>query len=194
MRKGVGIVGLWLIIGIGPAARLPAQALDEYSVKAALVLNFARFTEWPSEVFAAPTDTVDVCVIGDEVVEAAFTSIDDESVGERRVRLMRLDTLRNLDNCQVLFVGGTDRSELPRIFTATEGRPVLTIGEMAGFAEAGGLVSFDTVRGKIRFSVNLEATRRAGLRLSSRLLKLAVIVGNTSLRPEVEVPSSRQQR
>ena len=194
MRKLACIAGLWLIAGVGFSARLPAQALDEYTVKAALVLNFARFAEWPQTAFATPTDTVDVCVIADEAIETAFAGIHGERVGERRVHLLRLDTPRNLEECHVLFVSGTDRGELPRILTATEGRPVLTIGEMAGFAESGGLVSFDKAEGKISFRVNLEATKRSGLRLSSRLLKLAVIVGDSSFRSQVEMPSARQRK
>lgn len=193
MRIAAGLLGLCLLTGGGLTARVAAEVVDEYTVKAALVLNFARFSEWPLDAFATPTDDIEICVIGDEAVESAFSSIDGERIGERRLRLRRIYRLRRLEGCHVLFISGSDRGQLPRILASTEEQPVLTIGEMTGFAEAGGQVNFDKVEGKLRFEVNLEATRRARLRLSSRLLKLAVIVGDSSSRPEADVSSERHE-
>ena len=53
---------------------------------------------------------------------------------------------------------------------------MLTVGEMERFAAAGGMINFTMQEHKGRFEIYVDVTQRAGLKLSSQLLKLATII------------------
>jgi hypothetical protein len=67
---------------------------------------------------------------------------------------------------------------LLQVFAEIKKRPLLTIGEDYDFAEQGGMIGLENVNGKIILHVNMAAVREANLNISSRLLKLAKIIGN----------------
>jgi hypothetical protein len=56
---------------------------------------------------------------------------------------------------------------------AIAGAPVLTVGDSEGFLEADGIVNLVVDAGKVRFDVNAEAAAVRGLRISSKLLRVA---------------------
>lgn len=172
-----GLLMLCLLTGMGLCIDVHAGTVGEYTLKSALILNFARFTDWPPEAFADSTDTLHICIVGDDAIVDAFAGIEGKRIGERRLAVRKVRSTRRLENCHLLFVSGSNRGRLPQIFAAVKGKPVLTIGEMADFAESGGIINFVKSGGKMRFKVNLDAARRAGLKISSRILKLATIVG-----------------
>jgi hypothetical protein len=61
--------------------------------------------------------------------------------------------------------------------------PVLTVSDMPGFIEHGGMVQFVLENDNVRFEVNLSAANKSGLALSSQLLKVAArVVGNPDTR------------
>jgi len=170
---------LCLMIGIALPADICAGTVEEYSVKAALAFNFARFTDWPSDNIADSPKTFNICILGDNAVLEAFAGVEGKRVKGRRIVLKRVRSMRKSVDCELLFVSGSPRELLPKIFAAVEGKPVLTIGEMAGFAEAGGIINLIKTRNRIKFEVNLKAAQKAGLKISSRILKLATIVGGS---------------
>jgi len=175
----VGVLTLCLMIGVGPFTDVRADTVGEYTVKAALVLNLARFTDWPADAFADSKDAIVLYIVGDDAAGDAFASIEGRSIGGRRLVIKRMRRTRQLKGCHLLFVGGSDRSRLPKLFAAVDGRPVLTIGEMKGFAGSGGIVNLIKKGSKIRLQVNLGNAQRAGLKISSRILKLATIVNGS---------------
>ena len=170
---------LYLLIGVGLPADICAGTVEEYSVKAALAFNFARFTDWPPETLVDSPKTLNICIFGDNAVLEAFADVEGKRVKGRRIVLKRVRSMRKSVDCELFFVSGSPRELLPKIFAAVEGKPVLTIGEMAGFTEAGGIINLVKTEKRIRFEVNLKAAQRAGLKISSRILKLATIVGGS---------------
>ena len=77
-------------------------------------------------------------------------------------------------NCHILFISGSEKGRLPQILKQLNGRNVLTVGEMPGFTETGGMINFVLEGTKIRFQINNEAANSAGLKISSKLLNLSV--------------------
>jgi hypothetical protein len=150
---------------------------DEYSVKAAFLLNFARLVAWPDSAFAAPDEPLVVGVLGEQAYRSALEAgIDGERVGRRTIRLERLSEASRAARCHLVFVSrGMDATGLA-VLAASRGRPVLTVGESAGFARAGGVIGFYEQERKVRFEINPDAAERAEIRISSRLLRLARIV------------------
>ncbi|MFI3120938.1 MAG: YfiR family protein [Methylococcaceae bacterium] len=178
MSKRVGkylpLLGLGLLFNTG----LPtlAQSLEEQTVLAALALNIVRFTTWPSD--APMKDTIDFCVIGDNVIQQSFAGIDHKPVGTKTLHIINLSRLRNFEDCHVLYVSELKQNILLQVFAEIKKRPLLTVGESYDFAAQGGMVGLENVDGKITLHVNLAAAHESNLNISARLLKLAKIIGN----------------
>ena len=170
---------LGLLIGIGLPANIYAGTVEEYFVKAALVFNFARFTDWPLDTLVDSPETFNIGVIGDDTILKAFDGINGKSLKGRRIIVKRVRRMQKSDTCDLLFVSGSKRSILPKIFAAVKGKPVLTIGEMSDFTKAGGIINLVKTENRIKFEVNLKAAHQAGLKISSRILKLAIIMSDS---------------
>lgn len=184
MKKGIkkiqrkGVISFFLLIYLfscGVVSSL-ADTKQEYAVKAAFVLNFAKFTQWPEEAFENP-DSFSLCVIGGKSLTEGFQTIDGKKVDDRSLRVDFVSEADDFDKCNMLFVGkDIDRSALLRIFASVTEKPVLTIGEVKDFAMLGGVINFVRKKGKLRFEVNRDTSLKQKIQISSRLLKLAIIV------------------
>ena len=76
----------------------------------------------------------------------------------------------------MLFVGFAEPYRLQQALQAAQGASILTIGDMAGFLDQGGMINFVLDQNRVRFEVNLKAAQAAQLQLSSKLLSLAKTV------------------
>lgn len=170
-----------LLLGLGllleTHSPTPAQTLEEQTVLAALALNIVRFTTWPDEARAHMNDEIDFCVVGDNVVQLSFAGIDHKAVGKKTLQVINLSRLRNFEQCHVLYISQLKQNVLLQVFVEMRNRPVLTIGEGYDFAVQGGMVGLENVNGKIALHINLPVARAVNLNISSRLLKLANIIG-----------------
>lgn len=165
-----------LAVGGGSeAARAQASAPSEYDVKAAFLYNFARFGEWPTAAF---TDggKLRLCVIGSDPFGSSLGAIAGKPVGSRSVEILRLDAGDDARRCQIAFIGGNNLAAATQIARRLERLPILAIAEVPGFAAAGGTIEFYLVDNRVRFAINPDAAQRAGVTLSSQLLRLAQIV------------------
>ena len=157
----------------GLAAAQEAPPL-EYELKAAFLYNFVKFVEWPPEAFAGARSPLTICVYGEDPFGASLDGVvRGESLGERSLLVQRPETLEELRDCHVLFVSHSERQRMPEILARVEGAPVLTVGDTDGFLRAGGMINFVLEENKVRFLINQAAAERSGLRISSKLLRLA---------------------
>jgi hypothetical protein len=151
----------------------PGQASLEYQVKAAFLLNFTRFIEWPTTEPAAGAPFT-ICILGDDPFGAALDqTMEGESANGQKIVVQR--SRRELGKtCQILYV---DRAEkgITEILTGV-GRGVLTVGEGENFLREGGMIAFVVENRRVRFNVNLAAARNASLNISSKLLNVAKVV------------------
>lgn len=152
-----------------------ADITDEYTVKAAMTLNVARFTEWPAAILSPDKPYLNLCVLGDNVVQDAFLQMDAKKVSTRSLRVIYLTRLRNVQDCHVLFVSGLDKNMIIQLLAEIKQQPILTVGEQDYFNEYGGMVNLATEAGRVIIQVNLEALKQVNLSISARLLKLATI-------------------
>lgn len=163
----------WLGFAGLPAAARAEVTAPEYDVKAAFLFNFTKFVEWPPAAFTDEHSSLRICVLGENPFGKALHVLMDEEVAGRRLTLLHVDKLNNLEACHVLYVSRSERGRLAHILGDLRGVPVLTVGDTAGFIDQGGMINFVLEGSKVRFDVNLEAAERAGLKISSRLLALA---------------------
>lgn len=156
-----------------------APVVREYEVKAAFLFNFAQYVEWPAEAFQSPATPIIIGILGDDPFgEALDRIVRGETVRNRPIAIHRSRQIENLKHCHLLFVSKSERGRLARVFATLVGKHCLTVGETDRFAHNGGIINFRQQGANVRFEINLGAARQTGLTISSKLLRLASIVGS----------------
>ena len=156
-------------------AFLAAQAPSEYQVKAAFLLNFTKFIEWPSEAFETADSPLSICILGDDPFGNALDqSVEGETVGSRKITVQRLPRAPAPKSCQVLFISKSEKG-VPDLL-ASLGTGVLTVSDRDGFLREGGIISLVIENRHVRFDVSQRAATKALLTMSARMLNVARIV------------------
>ncbi len=167
---------LWIAVWIIGSALLQAQDSKptDYQVKAAYLYNFGRFVEWPA---GGKTESFAICVLGQDPFGAALdATLAGETIEGSRVVARRISKSQDAAGCRILFISSSEEGQLKEILSALDRTTVLTVGEMPQFTRRGGMVQFILEGNRVRFEVNLTSAERAGLTMSSQLLKLALNV------------------
>ncbi len=152
------------------------EATAEYKVNPDFIYNFAQFVDWPDKAVTSGDAPFEVAVVGKDPFDGILEQVvAGKRIGSRRVVVQHFDSADQIGPCQILFVPTTEDDSLGRIIQKVQKNAVLTIGESDDFASTGGCFRFFTEDDKMRFEVNQEAAEGAGLRVSSKLLKLARI-------------------
>lgn len=166
------LLGPILLLAVNAFAAAPEFA-DENAVKAAFIYNFAKFTEWPDDVWTR-VPQLRLCLAGGDDDDLALAIQSLESKATVRGKPLQVRRLANPDNatqCQILVLTGRIKPQ-PWLL-AVAGKAVLTVGEGDAFSSAGGVIGLYLDNDKVRFDASVDAAQRAGLRLSSQILKLA---------------------
>jgi hypothetical protein len=181
------VVRIALLVGMAAslaASRAPGQsvaipATGELALKAAVLLKIPSFVDWPAEVFESKNSAFVVVILGDDplggTVEQAFKNA---RIGERRVVVSRVSRVDQIPLCHMMYVGDSEERHLETILPTAEQKGVLTVGSFSRFAERGGMIHLLVENDRVTFAVNNGSTRRAGLKISSKLLSLAQSVFN----------------
>ena len=163
-------------VGAAVPAAQDATRPTEDQVKAAFLLNFARFVEWPAGAFS-PGEPLAICVVGPDPFHGELEALTrGERIGGREIAIRRPAGVTGLGDCHVLFVTRSERWRAGRMLASVSGAPVLTVSDLDEFTRLGGMIQLANEQQRIVFAINPGAAERAGLRISSRLLSLARIV------------------
>jgi hypothetical protein len=158
--------------GSGPAAA-DSQASREYQIKAAFLYNFAKFVDWPPEAFKDDSSPFVIGILGTDPFGEALDSLKDKPVRSRRLVIRRLARVEEIEGSHMLYVSSSARQYLRSVLDGLRNSPTLTVSELDGFAQQGGMIGFITVDNKIHFDINQGVAGRHRLKISSQLLKLA---------------------
>ena len=183
-----------------PSANLTKAAKSEqnreWQIKAAFIYNFINFVDWPKEKMKeSDTDEpITIGVIGSENFTKSFDPVKDKKIRGKNIVIKYYKDLKGLDKsqgkenakqkqaieslkkCHIVFLcncNSTSVKNSAAIIDALKGSSVLTVGEQTGFLENGGNINFVTEKKKIRFEINLDSVKNNGLKIRSKLLKLA---------------------
>jgi hypothetical protein len=160
------------LVSLVSEAQAQAQP-TEYEVKAAFIYNFAKFVEWPANSFNSAADPLQICVLGNNRLRTDLQNIVAEKrIGSRPLNVRRVE-LFDIKGCHVLFVGLGETYRVHQALQEAQGGSILTVSDISGFLDLGGMISFTFDQNRIRFEVNLKAAQAAQLQLSSKLLSLA---------------------
>lgn len=144
----------------------------ETRIKAAFIYNFARFIEWPAGSNSGP---VRIGVIGHGDLSAPLEEVvRGKSVGGRAIRVTPVENISEAESCAILLIERSESMHSKEIAQGLAGKPVLTVSDDESGSKEGIMIAFQLVDESVRFQINQEAAERAGLKISSQLLKVAV--------------------
>jgi hypothetical protein len=157
-------------LGVRPALAAPTAQ----QVEAVFLFYFTQFVAWPPAAFADPHSPIVIGVLGDDPFDGALDqAVAGERVNGRAVVVRRLQSIGDAAGCHVLYISASEAAQLPQILSALKGRNVLTVSDLAHFAQTGGMIRFVLIDEHVRLRINAQAARAAGLTLSSKLLSAA---------------------
>lgn len=158
------------------AAGLHAEPPSKYQVKAAYIYNFAKFIKWPESAFSDTTAPLIIGVLGQNPFAGKLKPLNSKLVRQRPIEIKYFETLEEVRSCQLLYIDTSEPGELESILTKLKIKPVITIGENKDFASRGGVIQFVTVRGRLRFIINLDIAKSNKVQIDAQLLSLATKV------------------
>jgi hypothetical protein len=166
-----------LSLAADTTGRPQAIPLIEYKVKAAFLLNFAKFVEWPSDAFQNDSAPIILCVFRHDPFGGVLDdAVRGKRINNREVLAQRVTELRELKSCHLVFVSGREAQRLSEVLSSLSGTSALLVGESEDFAGRGGGFQLFVEDNTVRFMANVDALQRAHLTVSSKLLALAKIV------------------
>jgi hypothetical protein len=157
-----------------------AAVAGEYDMKAAYLFNFAKFINWPEGSFVQEDQPIQICVLGRDDFGGALERVSrGRGVQGREVEVKKLMGGGGDDakarSCNILFVSCSEAGREMELLSALMGQPIVTVGEVDGFTEYGGVFNYISEGTRIRFELNRKAAEANGLSVSSRLVRLAQI-------------------
>lgn len=158
-------------LSCGSARAQDASVESQYPVIAAYIYNFTQFTSWPA---GAIKDRFAVCVLGRDPFGPSLAPLRSRTVGGKGIstKFFR-QTTAEISACNVLFVSDSERDDVDEILKAVKGKPVLTVSNMDGFVDMGGMVEFERKDSRVGIKIGLHSVEDAGISISSKLLRLA---------------------
>jgi hypothetical protein len=183
--KRFGILGgltlLYLfLMGYGPGASdaVPAET-TEPEVKTAFVFNFIKFVDWSSNAAPQGEPMITLCILGQDPLGETLPSLAGKVAQGRKLSVRQIAKPGQTDGCQVLYICKSEKDQMGNVLKGMK-PGVLTIGDMKNFAHSGGAINFVMEEKKVSFEINVDSVERAGMKISSQLLKLAKIVKDVS--------------
>ena len=169
------ILVLHCLANCAAPANLRAQPPpSEYQVKAAHLLNFLKFVEWPEDSFADPLAPIVIGVVGEDPFGSALPEVViGKTVQGRDLVLRKYRVGEDLRGAHLLFISASEKKQLSQILSSLRGSSVLTVADTEGFLEAGGMIQFLNENEQVRFAINADAVNGSRLKMSAKLLRLA---------------------
>lgn len=176
--KAMRMLAALMMVTLSMAMLVPkadASETREYAVKAAYLFKFMNLIEWPNE---AGISNFVIGVVGPGPFGPSLDDIEGKLVRGKPLRLVTYPMVKSPAPTEqmILFIDRANDKKLEKLLTELKGRNVLTVGESRKFAERGGCINLVTVKNRVRFRINVDAVRRAELKISPRLVKVASVL------------------
>lgn len=157
---------------------------SEYQIKAKYLYNLARFVDWPEHTFADSNSSYIIGILGKDPFGIDLEkTIEGKKINGRNFSVKRFKNYKNIQFSHILFINFTDPQKLDQAIKKIDNKFILTVGDAENFAHKGGILNFIIKDKKIRFQINLQAAKKSGIQISSKILRQAYIIENLS--PEI---------
>ncbi len=165
-------------VGFSATSVAFAESLNADQLKAAYLFNFARYVEWPGDAHFSKTSALKIGVVGSKAVSNLLRkTVKGKLVGARELEVIDFDAAAGGRDAHILFVAGDlSRGEIEETLLELDGTTVFVVADDESFARKGGTANFFMADQRVRFAINKDAAKQAGLKVSSKLLRLAELV------------------
>lgn len=174
------ILVISLVLSVGSAPARAGEAPTEYEVKAAFLYNFTSFVEWPAAASPSSADPLVIGVLGQDPFGPLLDNlVQGKQSNGRSIVVRRIPRGGPIADCHLLYISSSERNRTDSVVSQLSGLPILTVTDLDP-RECVGLMLFMAVgeNGRIRLLINAAAAEQTGLKVSSRLLRLAEIIGD----------------
>lgn len=157
-----------LLVGMQPAYADEKLLLAEQKIKAGMLYNFLKYTEWPDSDFSS----FSVCIFGDDPFNGDLSAMMERTVNQKRITLHFIKENTQATSCQLLFINKAEHVRWPELLNYLAKQAVLTVSDMRDFARKGGMIEFRRGYNRINVDINMEAVTAAKLKVKDQLLRL----------------------
>lgn len=165
---------LFVFVAAAGFSAKPQTKAEEYNLKAAFLYNFTRYIEWDG--YTSNSEFV-IGIVGTSDIQEALKDIaDSKSVDGKKIIIRKFNSPDEIGNCHILFISRNTPYTLTELFVNIPDKGTLVVSEKENFAEQGAAINFIIVNESLKFEMNINTLNSAGLKVSSQLLKLAVLV------------------
>jgi hypothetical protein len=158
----------WTMYSLNAAAQ--DSGADENRVKAGFVLNFAKYATWPQTPLPAE---IKLCSLSNAPLDGGLNALQGRPIQGSVLQVRSSIRPSDLRDCQIVFISAQEAGRIDFILAQIANLPILTVSDVPGFVQIGGMIGLKLANDRIRFDVNLGAARRANIALSGNMIKLA---------------------
>lgn len=154
-------------------ARAENISLSEQKIKAGLLYNFLKYTEWPKE-----GGILNVCLFQDDPFGGSLDPLKGRTAQQFRINVTTIYDVGQMDGCSVVFVPANAAESVPAVLSHARSKQILTMSDIRGFAREGGMIELATREDqRIHILINGAAAAAADIRIEPRMKRLAEMVG-----------------
>ncbi len=149
---------------------------SEYKIKAVFLYNFTRFIDWPNSAFTSREEPFKIGIVGtDPFGEYLEEAVRNEKVGGRPIVIERYKNVKEIKDCQLLYIHSKDQREIKNIINFVQSKNILTVCDNPEFMKWGGMIRIYSDDNKIRMQINDSAARSVNIKVSAKLLNVAEV-------------------
>lgn len=155
---------------------------DVSTLKAVYLEKFSRFITWPKECNIEQLDQpFIIAVFGNTKLTQSLQMVySQQEIYNKRVIIQEITEFKDIKDCHILFIPESEKKEVQKILSITNGLPILTVSETEGMAKKGVIINFFEENNKLRFEINESALLKSPLKMSYYLLSTARIIDPVS--------------
>ena len=160
----------WLIIILLTPSYVMAEnlLLPEDKIKAGLLYNFLKYTDWPDKSLSSTI----LCVYGSDPFKGLLAPMDGRTANRKKILLRFIKNKDEVSMCNLVFINKNLRSDWPELKNFLKDKPILTVSDFESFTDLGGIIEFTKKNNNIQAKLNMKALKSANLRVHDSMLKL----------------------
>jgi hypothetical protein len=172
------IILLAAALGLASGSASAQTPLTENQARASFVLNFARYVDWPTTAMPARDSPLTICLLGNDSRGLNLADIAGRKIGEHTIEVRRVERVAATEGCQVVYLADSEERRLTSHLQTLATRSILTVSDVDGFIDAGGMIGLLRSNERLQFEINRDALQVGGLKASAHLLRLARNLSN----------------
>lgn len=145
---------------------------SSYRYETMFVYNFTKYIEWPG----SQTDSFVIGIVGDDGVFEKFKAFfAGRSKSGKAISVQKITGSSESGKCDIIYLAKGSGANMKDFSAAAVQNSALLITEKPGSIASGSMINLILVDGKIKFELSEETTKKANLKISGELLRLAIL-------------------